>query len=401
MMYAFIIGCLLVPIVVLVVEGLARLWIRLDRRYYVFAPRTKLELYVDEETHPQLERKVVFEVNSDGERGPRFIPRPSTFRILVAGGSAAECYFLDQQSAWPAQLQARLSEPAALAALGASYVHVGSIARSGIHSSGLELTLKHVLPRYERLDLIILMVGAGDVLQWMIQGAPSSGLPPSTAERCFVRHPETSFGASVRTSGIAELMRRSRGMFSPHVVRRYNVGRWIGRVRAMRATATDIRRELPDAGVLLADYERNLRAAVEYAKTRARQVLVVRQPWFEKESFTEEERKQLWCGGVGDIMHQPVTTFYSDEVLFAMLRKIDVITSDVAAQAEVDQLELMSVVAPSLVNYYDHFHHTAAGARTIADAVARKTIEMSHPREVASPRTLSTPATQTTRQVPG
>ncbi len=59
---------------------------------------------------PSQEALVRFEVNSEGERGDE-PPADSraTYRILVAGGSAAECYFLDQPSTWPEVLKRELS----------------------------------------------------------------------------------------------------------------------------------------------------------------------------------------------------------------------------------------------------------------------------------------------------
>lgn len=364
-------------------EVIARIWVRLDNRYFVFAPYTKLLMFPDEETHPQLERRVAFEVNEEGERGSTLARKPNTFRVLVAGGSAAECYFLDQKSAWPAQVESRLTKAPALATLGASHVHVGSIAKSGVHSAGLRLTLERVLPRYDALDLIVLMVGAGDVSRWTILGAPSDGIPQNSVDSCFAQHPELEFGLSLKSTALAEVARRVRPLLFPHVIRRERAGRWVRKARAMRAAATEIRESTPDPSILVANYEQNLAAAISIAKTHSRYVLVVRQPWFEKECFSEAELSLLWNGGVGDIVHDNVTTFYSNEVLFDLLRRIDDSTNRVARQANVDRMELMSLVTASTVNYYDHLHHTPAGAAIVADAVAAKILTMvdSPPRE--------------------
>ena len=90
--------------------------------------------------------------------------------MLVGGGSQPEGFLLDQDTAWPGALQRMLEGPEHLARLGAERVHVGSIARSGVGSEALDLIFERVLPRYPRLQLIIILVGATDVLRWLEGG---------------------------------------------------------------------------------------------------------------------------------------------------------------------------------------------------------------------------------------
>src|SRR5438876_9125808 len=161
-------------------ELIARWWIRHVGGYYVFPPDLRLLLYLDREVLPELEPLVRFEVNSDGERGsqvPRLRTGETLYRILVAGGSQPEGFLLDQDTSWPGALQHLLATPEHLDMLGATHVHVGNIARSSVGSEALDLILAHVLPRYPRLDAIVILVGASDVLQWLEQGAPPA--PPA------------------------------------------------------------------------------------------------------------------------------------------------------------------------------------------------------------------------------
>jgi hypothetical protein len=159
----------------IVLETGARWWIRFRRAYYVQPPGLRLRLHIDRETFPELEPVVRFEVNADGERGPE-VPRVARgerlYRVLVAGGSQPEGYLLDQETSWPGAVHALLAQPRHLVTLGASKVHVGSIARSGIGAEALDLMLARVLPRYARLDAIVILVGASDVLRWLEEGAP-------------------------------------------------------------------------------------------------------------------------------------------------------------------------------------------------------------------------------------
>jgi hypothetical protein len=47
-------------------------------------------------------------------------------------------------------------------------------------------------------------------------------------------------------------------------------------------------------------------------------------------------------------------------------------------ELEVEQLELMPILEPSLKNYYDWLHLTPAAARTVARAVASAILRLPH-----------------------
>jgi lysophospholipase L1-like esterase len=358
------------------IELAARAWIRLRRAYYVFSPRTRHELTLDAATHPQLPPRVRFFVNSDGERGDEFVPRPDTFRILVAGGSTTECYFLDQDDAWPSRVQAHLSTPGSLAILGAKHVHVGSIGSSGMHSGALSLVLRRVLPRYRSLDALILVVGVGDALRWFTEDTPENGQLRVSLDDYFARHPELSFGLTPRRTGIAEMSRRARDRWLQRVERRDQAGRWVGRARSRLAEAREVREETPDTRHLLANYERNLRAIIELSRQHASQVLVIRQPWFDKSAYSPEELALFWNGGVGEPGMEGVSVFYSPVALSGVFRQIDDCTGRIAEQCDVPCMELRPVVPSDSSHYYDQVHFSVAGSRAVAEAVAEQLLEV-------------------------
>src|ERR1043165_11321 len=167
-------------------ELIARSWIRRRTPYRVWPPGMRLELRQHPDVAPEIEPRVRFEINSDGERGAEAPRGDDVFRILIAGGSAAECYALDQPTSWPGVLQRLLNEDDALRALGARRVHVGNIARAGVSSPELDLIFDRVLPNYERLDLLIVMVGASTVYHWLEDGAPLDR-PPAVVPQGALR----------------------------------------------------------------------------------------------------------------------------------------------------------------------------------------------------------------------
>jgi len=352
-------------------ELAARWWMRHRSAYYVFPPGLRLHLRPDPEVFPQLEPSVRFEVNSEGERGDE-VPRSSSgtrlYRVLVVGGSQPEGYLLDQHTSWPGALQRLLQTPDHLQRLGACRVHVGSIARSGVGSQALDLILERVLPRYARLQAIIILVGASDILRWVEQGAPPSPPAPARTSEIFMCQPEGPFGWKPNALALVELLLRVRRRWRRPVEVHERAGRWIGKARAMRACAKEIRNTLPASAPMLDHFEVHFRKLLQKARAHADRVLVVRQPWFDKE-YTPEEAAHMWHGGVGQAWREEVTTYYSCQVLSGLMGLLDARAARVAKELDVEQLDLTPILQRSLETYYDSFHATPAGAKVVAGAV--------------------------------
>ena len=359
----------LLPALYVAVELAARWWIRRRDEYHVLPPGLRLRLEIDREVFPQLERETRFDVNRQGERGDE-VPRSSDglYRVLVAGGSQPEGFLLDQDTAWPGALHRLLETPESLAKRGASKVHVGSIARSGVGSEALDLLLDRVLPRYPRLQLIIIMIGATDVMRWLEYGA-SSTLPPVKVADIFRCHPEGPFGWRPKDLAAWELLLRARRRWLRPMVVHKRAGRWYAQARAMRAQAKEIRHELPDPTTMLDQFECHFRRALEKATAHADRVLVVRQPWFDKE-YSEEEAACMWHGGAGQAWRENVTSYYSFDVVSRLMARVDDRARSIAEALDIEQLDLMPILERSLNTYYDGFHATPAGARTVATAIA-------------------------------
>jgi len=371
-----------VLLLIAIAEVAARWWIAHRGQYFVLPPGLRLRLEPDPDVLAQLERCVRFDVNAAGERGDE-LPQSSErlYRILVAGGSQPEGYLLDQDTAWPGGLQRVLQQREHLETLGAERVHVGNIARSGVGSQALDLVLSRVLPRYPRLQMIIILVGASDVLQWLEVGAPAATpQPPRTAD-VFRCHPELTFGFTLNRLALTEMVLRGRQRWLRPVQVHPRACRWIGRARDMRSRATEIRNEMPDPSFMLAHFDRYFRSAIRHARAHADRVIVVRQPWFDKRCTAAEEAL-MWHGGVGQAWREQVTTYYSTEVLSRLMMLLDARAVRVAHDLCVEQVDLMPTLEPSARTYYDFFHATPAGARIITSAIAAAVLR--RPRQPAA-----------------
>jgi len=352
-----------------VAELCARWWVRHRTHYYVLPPGMRLRLRPDPEVFPELEKLVRFDVNGEGERADE-VPRSGKLcRMLVLGGSQPEGYLLDQDTSWPGALHRLLQAPERLEALQAERVHVGNIARSGVGSEGLDLILARVLPRYPHLQLIIILVGASDVLRWLEVGAPPSPPPTVQTSEVFRCHPEMSFGWRIKALALTELARRWRSRWLRPAQFHDRACKWIGRARAMRAGARETRTMMPDPSAMLAHFDVHFRSALRRAQAQADRVMVVHQPWFAPR--TPEEIAHMWHGSVGKAWQEEVTTFYSLEVLARLMALLDAKAGRIAQELGVEQLDVSPVLVNGLETYYDSFHATPAGARAVAGAVVK------------------------------
>jgi hypothetical protein len=363
----------------LAVEVISRMWLKYRRRYYVFPPGLRLQVHPDREVFPQLPHTARFIVNRDGERGDE-VPASSDglYRILVAGGSQPEGYFLDQDSTWPGAMQRLLESPDRLARLRASKVHVGCIARSGIGSEGLDVMFSRILPQYPRLQLIVTLVGVTDVMRWIEQGTPDVTQPVTVAD-VFRCHPDGPFGWTPRQLATTELLLRARRRWLRPINVDAHAGRWIGRARRMRANAHTIREAIGDPSSMLDRFDRHFRRVLTQAKAHADRVLVVRQPWFHKQ-FSPEELASMWHGGIGQAWREEVTTYYALETFAKVMATLDARAAAIARSFDVEQLDLMPILEPSLRTYYDAFHLTDYGAMQVANAVGATILREEVPR---------------------
>ena len=368
-----------------VAEVGARWWVRRRSHCYVWAPGARLKIQVDPEACPELERRVRFDINADGERGDDVRGSDAgLYRILAVGGSAVECFMLDQPTSWPGALERLLNAPGSLRTLGARQVHVGNIGHSGVGSIELDVILERVLPRYRHLDAILIMVGASDVYHWLEIGAPPScAAPPVPESMLFACHPRQPFGVAPAAWALTEVARRLRRSWLHPLEVKERGGAWFATARLMRAAAKEVRTAVPDPASLLDNFELHFRRVVRRAMAHAKRVLVVRQPWFEKD-YTAEERARFWHGAVGLPWKETVSVYYSLEVVNHLLGLVDARAATIAEALCVPHLDLRPVLTQGLRHYYDHDHLTPAGAAVVARTVAAVLLG----RQRGSPRSL-------------
>ncbi|MBI5363696.1 MAG: hypothetical protein HZA53_10995 [Planctomycetes bacterium] len=354
-------------------ELLARAWMARHGPYFVWAPFARMRLELDHDALHSLPPVANWEINADGERGsPPPVDHARAFRVLVAGGSAAECYFLDQEDTWAEVIARELTRPEALASLGTERVHVGNVARSLVACAEIELMLRRTLPRYARLDVVVFLVGASDVVQWLEKSTPAViAERPIPADQVFAWHPEGPFGWSPRTLALRRIASRWNKRLLRPVEVRERAGKRLEDARRMRARATELLDRTPDPAPMLAHFDAHLRRLVELVRAKGARVVIARQPWLEKE-LTPEERALLWNFGAGRPYAQEVTTYFAHEAVWTLLAAVDQRVVTVARELGLETVDLNAVVPRDFEHYYDELHHTPRGCELLGRAVARR-----------------------------
>jgi lysophospholipase L1-like esterase len=356
-------------IFVIIAEFGFRSWFR-NKGDYVWSPFEKTEMHLDKEVFPNMPTPVRFEINRDGERGaapPRNLE--STWRVLVVGGSAPECFFLDQSSSWPEVLADGLKEPKFLNKVGCSSIHVGNVGKSGLNVAGVNLVLDRILPRYKSLDCIIFMVGAGDAINWLADGAPLAlSMEEMCPDKIFAVRGGRDFKWSIKKCAITEIIRLYSRKFT-RIIRK-DVGRKLQEVRRMRLEARVLIDDLPDYSGMLLNFEIFFRNAISRAQLKARYVVILRQPWFDKDIFSSEEEKLVWHAPKGRPHTQYVDTYYTFSVFNKLMRAVDAKVVDVCKEEGLPLLNLKAILPNSTVTYYDQAHFCPEGAKVVGNSVA-------------------------------
>lgn len=353
-------------------ELLARGYLARHGRWCVWSPHLRLHHELDRDALPMLEPVVRWEVNAAGERGgPLPRSREGLFRVLAGGGSTTECWFLDQPSTWPAILEELLSRPTALERLGARRVHVGNVARSVTTVQDVHEIFRRILPSAGRVDAVVLLVGASELVKWTQLGAPAEWPPtPPDPTRIFDLHPLGPFGWAPSRLALRRLLAPLWRRWRRPVHRRSGVGKRLIELRRMRAEAPHIVRELPDPSGMLANYEHHLTRLLRLLRERVPLVVFAPNPWFSKD-WTDEERALFWNFGAGRPYEQHLDTYYSPEAMDEAMRRITEVGLRVARREGVVVVEPQREVACTTENYYDFLHHTPAGNRRVAEVFAR------------------------------
>jgi len=349
----------------LLLEFASRLIIR-KGKYFVFVPGRRTTAEPDPEILPSLEKLIRVNMNELGERGDP-VPKGLDTKVLLGGGSSVECLFIDQETSIDGRLRKALP---ALPCFDGKKVHVGNIGKSLIDIKTLTMMVEKVSLNYDKIDVLVFQIGASDVVRWLENGAPANGkLGMKRIDDVFIFHPEIEFAFDSNNLGIRKLLGRARVKKTQHYAK---TGRRYKEMRKMRKEAKNTIEAVPDPDQFLKSVREALSDLLKVASAPGRMVIVARQPWFDKEEFSEEELSFFWHGGLGNTFREQVDTFYSPYVIAKLMRKLDEEVAKVCEETSTPHINCKSLIPDDLEHYYDQIHPTSKGCAIIAEAVAEE-----------------------------
>lgn len=358
---------LFIIFVLTVLELFSRIYCQKYGKRYVWTPYRSVLLHIDQEALPRIKPICRFDVNCDGELSS-VPPDFNCCRFLTLGGSSTECYYLGSEGSWPTLLQNKLNE-AMSARLSSERVHVGNISKSGFTARDLGIVIEGVLPNYSKINTVVLMVGAGDVLNWMKSGTPDVIEESNCITTdLFSVNPRKKFYFKIKHSALYELARlRFRRALKGEEVK-YGVGKKLTALREQRQRAKTILNVTGNPQEMLNNYESHLSRCISQLRQINARILLIPQPWFDREANSDEQ-KNFWNASMGHAFFEPTDTYYSMEVFRRYMFQIYNRTLEIARKEQVETVEVKSNIPCDFKHYYDCIHFTNLGAEKVAQTI--------------------------------
>jgi GDSL-like lipase/acylhydrolase family protein len=322
----------------------------------------------------------VFKVNSMGFRSREWSTnRASEYRIICLGGSTTESLLNDQDRIWTTLLENRLGQLP-----DGRRTWVGNMGKAGLASKHHLVQLKH-LDLYDP-DLIVLLVGSSDFMSRLKLGDSNPTLADQSEdertleEQAFAALPDEFLWDQPFTwYRSTRLWRRMSVLFGRSVLsgseKQDQYGLSLESWRAMRAGGKRSDK-LPPLETSLDSYERTLRQIVSIAQNSGAPIVLMTQPSIWRAGLTDEEKGQLWMGGVGDFRDVPGSLYYEPEALERGIDAYNQRLLQVCRDTTAHCIDLAKTVPKSTDYFYDDEHFTDRGQAFVAERVAEGVLDV-------------------------
>ncbi|MBI3316643.1 MAG: hypothetical protein HYZ85_01385 [Candidatus Omnitrophica bacterium] len=360
-----------------------------NKQYAVFPPKWREVLKPDPKILSGIEGESRFSTNRLGLRGDEL--GDPKIRILVLGGSATECGYLDDSETWPYLIQKQLSNSLA------ETVWVGNAGRSGHHSLHHLAQMEILLDQIKPIHLVIVMMGFNDMAAWLRRKEDTFETWQDAAVRekytrsAFSRAPVKGFKNQLRQS-LHSLRNFFNGKDHWHSEEIRTGSQYRGlRERRMKSDQILIPEEkLATLPFALKRYQQNIEQIIQIAKNHQTPLLFLTQPGLYHESMSPEETALLWFGaiqGTEDI-RAPAANYARVEEMRSVLSDYNQILLKTAGMHSIETLDLDRLLPASTEIFYDDVHFHEAGAARVAQLVVQslcdsRILSMPCRREVA------------------
>lgn len=361
-LYRLLLIFISVSAIILISELALRFIMHPQNKYCLWLPSKKAIFKPYPGIMPGVGNQAVFATNSDGVRGDELTKR-YRFRVLAVGGSTTECLYIDQQKSWPYLLQKKLSS------VYQQDVWVGNIGRSGLSTTGNLIELKYLLPQYQKIDLIIALVGFNDLQSSLLNTfIPNSGKsdeekiemvfvvrPPKTKANCY----ENSALWNMLKKSIDYCFKRNKDIVED------SVGSWYIGARNARKRALEIVNSLPDLSINLKIFENNINEMIDLAQKKSIRIIFLTQPYLWNKNLTDTQKGLLWFGFTED-----KKKYYSIQALASGLKEFNFRLIEVCKRRNIEYIDLENFIPSDTGAFYDDVHFNESGCLKVADIIA-------------------------------
>ena len=342
---------------------------------------------------PGVQGRKVFSTNHLGLRGPD--PTGADFRILVLGGSTAECHYLDDTETWPQRVAAELNGK-----YGRSRVVVNNAAKAGLEMRHYALQARQLIPGLKPVSAVIILPGPNDLIRFLSAEKGRDVEYPEGIDRVAFDRVVSAYPPwtkPVRQKSYKKLMELTRGQTKRLLTKtrlwkpkaqglvRDPEGRFYEEARRRRRVAKKVH-DLPEDKAARLDkelerYRALLERTVHTVLENGAMPVLLTHPLNYNPAMSDSDKGLWWAGALyGNPQVSKGLDYLDEESVYDLLQEYNRVTKEVY-QSRKDKGAILVDLAARFRNridiYYDQWHFNELGAaevgKAVADAVARET----------------------------
>jgi len=342
-------------------EAINFIYERHNQYYYVWPPGLNRTFLPDEDVFSGIKGPSIFTINKLGYRGPLIENKNKEYRVLAIGGSTTECLYLDNEESWPFLLMKKLN----LTNSGQKVISM-NIGKSGHNSRDHIFELKYLTEYYDP-DLIIIMVGANDMLLKLSKRWVWKPFNETSYDLSKTFYYSQNF--NWKSTLLYKIYKIIYNKFYLKINPQDEVGQTYLESRTERKNGQTFI-ELPNLDETLADYEKNLHRLVEISRQKNKTILFLTQPFLWKNEMSEQEDNVLWMttdfnGNYYNVESMALSMNLFNNRLLAVCKEYEL-----DKEPNIFCFDLEEEIPKNLAYFYDDMHFNEGGAEASAEKIS-------------------------------
>jgi lysophospholipase L1-like esterase len=340
--------------------------------YFLYAPNAKYIFTPDSNILYGIKGIKHFQTDEDGIRC-KMASNSDQEKWLCIGGSTTECTYLSDDEMWMSTLQDSINSHSST-----KKIWIGNVGKSGNTTREHIVTMKRFVPKIKNLKGIVLMVGLNDFLKRLSKDSLfennfklNKTSEDSLARKLFVEEKREDNTSWVKHSELAFRLSRLYKKYFSKTIAATTVDR-SGTVykqwRENRQSASEISDSLPNLNTALEEYERNVLAIIESAKTQHLQLVFINQTALWKDSLNDFESKLIWMGGVGKFQLEKKHAYYAPSALHKGLALYNEKLKSICEVYKIQLIDITTLPKDTSI-FYDDCHFHERGSKAIANLI--------------------------------